>query len=211
MNITNMTQKITIQKGKLGEPDKKRKCFYYEDSNEQPILAAGVLFIKKEKGKDFVLMQKVIEIDKLDKYSDFGGKIEEKDNSIIDTIARELGEELNEGLYKIVKKENIYLDTTEELKNLILQNIVKLIYQKTAKYFVIIVKLPKDIMLDFEKIGNHEESDKINRTVHWISYEDFIKLYNGNKNNPNLIHPRLWGGQILKFFTPKKFGFSKST
>jgi hypothetical protein len=211
MNITNMTQKITIQKGKLGEPDKERKCFYYEDSNEQPILAAGVLFIKKEKGKDFVLMQKVIEKNKPDKYSDFGGKIEKKDNSIIDTIARELGEELNDGLYKIEKKENIYLDTTEELKNLILQNIVKLIYQKTAKYFVIIVKLPKDIMLDFEIIGNHEKIDKINRTVHWISYEDFIKLYNGNKNNPNLIHPRLWGGQILKFFTPKKFGFSKST
>jgi len=202
-----MSYKITTQK----ETDLKRKCFYYEDSNEKPILAAGVLFIKEEKGKRFVLMQKVIEKDKPDKYSDFGGKIEVKDDTIFDTIARELGEELNEGLYKKVKKENIYLDAPEELKNLILQNIVKLIYQKTAKYFVIIAKLPKDIILDFEKIGNHEELDKINRTVHWISYEDFIKLYNGNKNTPNQIHPRLWGGQIQNYFTPKKFGFSKTT
>ena len=207
MNIKNMSYKITTQK----ETDLKRKCFYYEDSNEKPILAAGVLFIKEEKGKRFVLMQKVIEKDKPDKYSDFGGKIEVKDDTIFDTIARELGEELNEGLYKKVKKENIYLDAPEELKNLILQNIVKLIYQKTAKYFVIIAKLPKDIILDFEKIGNHEELDKINRTVHWISYEDFIKLYNGNKNTPNQIHPRLWGGQIQNYFTPKKFGFSKTT
>lgn len=202
-----MSYKITTQKG----TDLKRKCFYYEDNTEKPILAAGVLFIKEQDGKKFVLMQKVIEKDKQDEYSDFGGKIDEQDDTIVDTIARELGEELNKGLYKKVKKENVYLDTTEELKNLILQNIVKLIYQRTAKYFVIIAKLPKDIILDFEKIGNHEELDKINRTVHWISYEDFINLYKGTKSIPNQIHPRLWGGQIQNFFTPKKFGFSKST
>ena len=46
----------------------KRKCFYYEENDEQPILAAGVLFIKEEKGKKFVLMQKVIEKDKPDQY-----------------------------------------------------------------------------------------------------------------------------------------------
>jgi hypothetical protein len=207
MIIKNMSHKITTQKG----TDLKRKCFYYEDSNEQPILAAGVLFIKEEKGKKFVLMQKKIEKDKTDEYSDFGGKIDLDDDNIVDTIARELGEELNKGLYKKVKKENVYLDTTEELKNLILQNIVKLIYQRTAKYFVIIAKLPKDIILDFEKIGNYEEFDKINRTVEWVSYEDFIKLYNGTKSIPNQIHPRLWGNQILSLFTPKKFGFSKTT
>jgi hypothetical protein len=207
MNIKNMSYKITTQKG----TDLERKCFYYEDSNEQPILAAGVLFIKEEKGKKFVLMQKKIEKDKQDEYSDFGGKIDIRDNTIVDTIARELGEELNKGLYKKVQNEKKYLDTTEELKNLILQNIIKLIYQKIAKYFVIIAKFPKDIMLDFKKIGTREELDKINRTVHWISYEEFVKLYNGNKTTPNLIHPRLWGMQTLKFFTPKKFGFSKIT
>jgi 8-oxo-dGTP pyrophosphatase MutT (NUDIX family) len=210
MNITNMSQKITIQKGKLGEPDKKRKCFYYEDNDEQPILAAGVLFIKEEKDKKFVLMQKVIEKDKPDEYSDFGGKIDLDDDIVVDTIARELCEELNCGLYEKVKKKHVYLDTIEKLKNLILENIVKLIYQRTAKYFVIIAKLPKNIMLDFEKIGDFEKLDKVKRKVEWISYEDFIKLYNGNNNRPNQIHPRLWGNQILTFFTPKKFGFSKS-
>ena len=206
MNIKKMSYKITIQKG----TNMKRKCFYYEENDEQPILAAGVLFIKEEKGKKFVLMQKVIEKDKPDEYSDFGGKIDLSDEMIVDTIARELGEELNYGIYEKVKKENIYLDTNEKLKNLIMTNIVKIIYQKTAKYFVIISKLPKNVFLDYDKIGNFEKLDKINRTVNWISYEDFIKLYNGNKNTPNQIHPRLWGNQILFFFTPKKFGFSKS-
>ena len=79
MNITNMTQKITIQKGKLGEPDKKRKCFYYEDSDEKPILAAGILFIKQEKGKNFVLMQKVIQKDFIE-YRDQVFSIGRKEN-----------------------------------------------------------------------------------------------------------------------------------
>ena len=76
---------------------------------------------------------------------------------------------------------------------------------------MIIAKFPNDIMLDFVKIGTREELDKINRTVEWVSYEDFTKLYNGTKNIPNQIHPRLWGNQILGLFTPKKFGFSKTT
>lgn len=207
MNNIKMKYKITIQKG----TNIRRKCFYYEDNEEKPILAAGILFIKKEKGKKFVLMQKVIKKDKPDEYSDFGGKIDENDDTVVDAIARELSEELNNGLYEKVKKENIYLDTTEKIKDIILKNVVKLIYQKTAKYFVIISKLPQNIMLDFEKISDFENIDKINRTVHWITYEDFIKLYHGNQNTPNQIHPRLWGGEILSFFNHKKFGFSKST
>jgi hypothetical protein len=201
MNNIKMKYKITIQK----ETNIKRKCFYYEDDEEKPILAAGILFIKEEKGKKFVLLQKVIKKNKPDEYSDFGGKIDEKDDTVIDTISRELGEEINFGLYEKEKKDNIYLDTIQKLKDMILKNIVKIIYQKTAKYLVIIAKLPKNIMLDFEKISDFEKLDKINRIVDWISYEDFIK------NNPNQIHPRLWGNQILQFFTPKKFGFSKST
>ena len=196
-----MKYKITKQKG----INTMRKCFYYEDDEKKPILAAGVLFVNEENGKKFVLMQKVIEKDNLEKYSDFGGKIDEKDDTVFDTIAREFGEELNYGLYEQLIEEKSYFDTTEKLKDIILKNIIKLVYQKTAKYLIIIAKLPKNIILDNKKIGDFEELDKINRIVDWISYEDFIK------NNPNQIHPRLWGNQILQFFTPKKFGFSKST
>ena len=209
MKTKNMSQ-ITVQKGKDGEPNKERKCFYFDNDTEKPILAAGVLFVKEEKGKKYVLMQKKKEKEKQDEYSDFGGKIDLKDQTAVETIARELGEELNYGIYDSKKQEKIYLDNIKDLKNLIQENIIKTIYQERAKYFVIIARLPENISLDFVKIGDSEKLDKINRTVEWITYEDFMKLYNGSRKTPNQIHPRLWGRQILGFFS-KKFGFSKST
>jgi 8-oxo-dGTP pyrophosphatase MutT (NUDIX family) len=209
MKTKNMSL-ITVQKGKDGEPNKERKCFYFDNDTEKPILAAGVLFVKEEKGKKYVLMQKKKEKEKQDEYSDFGGKIDLKDQTAVETIARELGEELNYGIYDSSKPEKIYLDNIKDLKGLIQENIIKTIYQERAKYFVIIARLPENIGLDFVRIGDSEKLDKINRTVEWITYEDFMKLYNGSKKNPNQIHPRLWGRQILGFFSPKKFGFSKS-
>ena len=116
---TNIS-KITIQKGKNGEPNKKRKCFYYNNDIEKPILAAGVLFVKEENGNKYVLIQK-----KQDEYSDFGGKIDEKDQTAVETIARELGEELNYGIYDSTKPEKIYLDNIKDLKKLIQENIIK--------------------------------------------------------------------------------------
>jgi 8-oxo-dGTP pyrophosphatase MutT (NUDIX family) len=208
MKDANMSQ-ITTQKGKDGKPNTKRKCFYFDNDTEKPILAAGVLFVKEEKGKKYVLMQKKKEKEKQDEYSDFGGKIDLKDQTAVETIARELGEELNYGIYDSSKPEKIYLDNIKDLKGLIQENIIKTIYQERAKYFVIIAQLPENIGLDFVKIGDSEKLDKINRTVEWITYEDFLKLYNGSKKTPNQIHPRLWGRQILGFFS-KKFGFSKS-
>jgi 8-oxo-dGTP pyrophosphatase MutT (NUDIX family) len=210
MKTKNMSL-ITVQKGKDGEPNKERKCFYFDNDTEKPILAAGVLFVKEEKGKKYVLMQKKKEKEKQDEYSDFGGKIDLKDQTAVETIARELGEELNYGIYDSKKQEKIYLDNIKDLKNLIQENIIKTIYQERAKYFVIIARLPENISLDFVKIGDSEKLDKINRTVEWITYEDFMKLYNGSRKTPNQIHPRLWGRQILGFFSPKKFGFSKSS
>jgi 8-oxo-dGTP pyrophosphatase MutT (NUDIX family) len=207
MKTKNMSL-ITVQKGKDGEPNKERKCFYYDNDSEKPILAAGVLFVKEEKGKKYVLMQKKKEKEKQNEYSDFGGKIDLKDQTTVETIARELGEELNYGIYDSKK---IYLDNIKDLKNLIQENIIKTVYQERAKYFVIIARLPENISLDFVKIGDSEKLDKINRTVEWITYEDFMKLYNGSRKTPNQIHPRLWGRQILGFFSPKKFGFSKSS
>ena len=208
MKDANMSL-ITTQKGKDGKPNTKRKCFYYDNNPEKPILAAGILFVKEEKGKKYVLMQKVFKKDQQDEYSDFGGKIDLDDQTTVETIARELGEELNYGFYDSSKPEKIYLDTKQKLKRLIQENILKKIYQERAKYFVIIARLPENISLDFEKIGDFEDLDKINRTVEWITYDDFLKLYNGDKKTPNQIHPRLWGRQVLGFFS-KKFGFSKS-
>jgi hypothetical protein len=207
----NMSQ-ITTQKGKDGDPDRKRKCFYFDNNNEKPILAAGVLFIKEENGKKLVLMQKVLEKDGREIYSDFGGKIDLDDRTAIETIARELGEELNYAFYEMKKDKKIYLDSTKLKKN-IQENIIKKIYQERAKYFVIIAKFPENIEIDVDVIGDFEKLDKINRTVEWITYDQFLKEYSGGKDKASRIHPRLWGNQIMDFFGHnqkiKKFGFTK--
>jgi hypothetical protein len=207
-----MTQ-ITIQKGKDGEPDKKRKCFYFDNDKEKPILAAGVLFIKEENGKKMVLSQKVLEKDGKEIYSDFGGKIDLDDRTAVETIARELGEELNYAFYEIKNDDKkIYLDSSK-LKKIIQENIIKKIYQERAKYFVIMAKFPENIDIDFNIIGDFEKLDKINRKVEWITYSKFLKEYFGKKDKVSKIHPRLWGKQILDFFGHdqkiKKFGFTK--
>ena len=207
----NMSQ-TTTQKGKDGEPNKKRKCFYFDNNKEKPILAAGVLFIKEENGKKQVLMQKVLEKDGREIYSDFGGKIDLDDKTAIETIARELGEELNYAFYEIKKDNKIYLDSTKLKKN-IQENIIKKIYQERAKYFVIMAKFPENINIDFNIIGDFEKLDKINRKVEWITYEQFLKEYFGDNDKVSKIHPRLWGNQILDFFGHnkkiKRFGFTK--
>ena len=209
----NMSQ-ITIQKGKNGESDKKRKCFYYDNDTEKPILAAGILFVKEENGKKLVFVQKVIEKNGQEIYSDFGGKIDLDDQTVIETISRELGEELNYAFYETKNDKKIYLDS-DKLKKYIQKNIIKKIYQERAKYFVLMVKFPENIGIDYNIIGDFEKLDKINRKAEWITYEQFLKEYFGDKKKPNRIHPRLWGKQILDFFgvnqPVKRFGFTKKS
>jgi len=190
--ITSTSSSISTQK-KNGIK-KERKCFYYENDKNSPILAAGILFLKEENNKLMVLVQKVTEKNGIQTYSDFGGKIDMDDKTLIDTIARELGEELNNGMYMIKRGNNIILDK-DQLKKIIQDNLEKSIYQSIAKYFIAFVKFPDDLFLDMKKIGDFEKLDKINRTVEWINFEQFIKEYFDHN-----IHPRLWGKKVLEFF-----------
>lgn len=183
----------TRQRGKNGEQNKMRKVFYFDNDKDKPILAAGILFVREMDGKVQVLVQNVEEEPGKHRYSDFGGKIDLDDKTLIQTVARELGEELNYGIYETRRGNNIYLDNTA-LKKIIQQNILKTFYQSVAKYFVIFAKFNDNLQLDMEKIGKTEKLDKINRTVSWIPAEDFIASHFNHT-----LHPRLWGKQILEF------------
>lgn len=193
---------ITKQKTNNGE--KLRKVFYYENNREKPILAGGVIFIKEVDGKKYLLMQDVLEQNGTRKFSDFGGKIDVEDPTLIHTIAREFGEETNFGVY--FKKNNNEL-TLNDIKKLIQKNIEKAFYQSVAKYFIIFVKFNPNIELDMEKIGDHEKLDKIERKVEWIPIQQYIDAhFNGT------LHPRLWGKNILEYLGYKdpnknKFAF----
>ena len=142
----------TRQRGKDGEQNKSRKVFYFENNKEKPILAAGILFVKEVDGKVHILVQNVEEEGGKRRYSDFGGKIDLDDKTLIQTVARELGEELNYGIYEIRRGNNIYLDNAG-LKKIIQQNMLKSFYQPIAKYFVIFAKFDDNLNLDMEKIG----------------------------------------------------------
>ena len=160
-----------------------RKIFYYKGDKKLEIKAGGILFIHGKEKKE-VLIQKVFEKgDKL-RYSDFGGKTDNDDSTIDDTIARELHEESNGGIQNKSTKEFL---TISDLKKMINENIQLEIYIPFIKYILKIVYFDDSkYELDFNTIGTFEKKDKINRIVQWISYNEFIKYYNSK-----LLHPRI--------------------
>ena len=202
----------TRQKATENKESVMRKVCYYDNDVEKPILAAGVFFVKGEGNQREILMQKVEENDRSFIYSDFGGKIDLSDNTVVQTAARELGEELNFGMYQKKRGTNVYLDQ-EGLKKVIQQNILTHFYMPVAKYFLLFCKFDDDMGLDMEKIGDHEKLDKINRTVEWITEQDFVKSH-----FEHTLHPRLWGKQILEYMghqssvprRPRGFAFKKT-
>lgn len=161
-----------------------RKVFYQDD---KPISAGGVLFLKNLDGHREVLIQK-------EKYiSDFGGKVEHRDEDIYHTISRELLEELNYGILKM-EDEPEYLDIND-IKELIKENTIKEVYVKRCKYLLVIVDIPEEIIFDQELIGTKEDKDDIPRTVEWMSIDNFFQ-------HRKELNPRLWGREIKDTINP---------
>lgn len=195
--------RIRKQKLETGE-ELFRKVFYYDNDQTKPILAAGVLLVKDSPNKE-VLVQKVSSANTGYNFTDFGGKIDLEDKSVIEAIARELGEEINFGIFENGRKMS-----KTSLKKFLQTNIIKKTYIQLAKYFLIFVKFdPSQYSLDMDIIGNKETHDEIPRTVEWITAEEFV-----NSHFAHHLHPRLWSKDILQFFghrdslpPPKRFGF----
>lgn len=122
--------------------------------NNQPVRAGGILFYHHNKESD---QYDLLMIHSRGKYEDFGGQTDEVDNDYLDTVSREVEEESN----NIIPKDYI--------KNKI-QNIEP-IYIKHCKYILYCVE--SDAYYDPAIFGDHEKTDDINRTVEWVSYDDF--------------------------------------
>ena len=176
-----------------------RKVFYYKGDKKLEIKAGGVLFVHGRDKKE-VLIQKVLEKSKKIRYSDFGGKTDNVDSTIDDTIARELHEEINEGIRIKSTKQSLSI---VELKKMINENIQAEIFIPFIKYILKIVNFDDSkYELDFNKIGTFEKKDKINRVVQWITYEEFIKYYNSKS-----LHPRIIFQPIRDVFNVPKYHF----
>ena len=120
--------------------------------NSNYIKAGGVLFYRiYNNNKEFLV------IEENNKYSDLGGKIEEYDKTIYDTISREVYEESN----KYFEKDKIY--------NILIQNKNERIYIKNAKYLLYILNI------------NLIDDNIITSNIKWISRELLIE-----KHHPRL-------------------------
>lgn len=167
----------------------ERKSFYYGEGTDKPIYAGGILLVRNNKKE--VLVQRLPKENGFI-YTDFGGKIDFIDKNIHDTIIRELVEEINYGIFN--KEDNEYLDEIT-IREFIEKNILQQFYIPTAKYLLLFVNFDESKLgLDMSKIGNKEELDKIERTVEWITSEEFI-----NSHFEHHLHPRIWGKNILEF------------
>jgi hypothetical protein len=181
------------------KPKIQRKVFYYKDDKKMEIKAGGILFVHGKEKRE-VLIQKVFEIDGKMRYSDFGGKTDNDDLMIDDTIARELHEESNGGIQDKSTKQSL---SVNELKKMIDENIQIEIFIPMVKYILKIVYFDDSkYELDFNVIGTFEKKDKIKRFVEWISYNEFIKYYDSKSLHPRMVFP-----SILNFFKVQKFKF----
>jgi hypothetical protein len=137
-----------------------RPTFFNNDN--QPIRAGGVIFYKIDPltKQIKILMQYTQRINqktniKRNVYEDIGGKTDEKDNNINDTIIREVVEETN----GIITKEIFQEHLDKEKKDY---------YLKHSKYYLILIEANKNIVnIDRRAYGKEEINGKL-RQFHWI-------------------------------------------
>ncbi len=143
-----------------------RKIFYTDDNNSSKITAGGIIFyrydIKTDKVK--LLLQFVNRYDKYTKQSkfqfeDIGGRTEDEDTCIQDTIIRELVEETN-GL--ISKDKALSL----------LENDYGKIYCHHGMYMMYVVQADSDIIrISTKDYGDKEFHTDKNRSFSWVDAE----------------------------------------
>jgi hypothetical protein len=145
----------------------KRKIFYL---NTKQVTAGGMLLYKIFNGELFLLL-----ICSNGVYEDFGGKAGIKDTTIENTVSREVCEESN------------YLFDNNNIENRI--KCIEPIYIPHSKYVLYILEATIDeSLLTPEVFGDKELHDNIQRTVSWISHDDFVNMYFTKKLNPRLKH-----------------------
>lgn len=126
----------------------------FETPNKHPIRAGGLLIYKITNNTlNFLMIQSNRGLE------DFGGRTDNEDSNINDTIARETSEESNNVITKDDVHELINNGTGEDA------------YVPLCKYWLCIRESNVDYsMNDF---GDYEICDNIQRNVVWIPYDDW--------------------------------------
>ncbi len=141
----------------------QKKCFVF---NEEIIVSAAGVMLKNDTK---FLLQKYTDEEYIKNhgcyvYADFGGKTDNCDNDVYETVIREASEESN-GKLKISKQ---------------MLQIAEKYYFKNSKYLLFVVNTKCTYKKVIYKMGNSENHDKIPRVVGWYS-----------TNTLQEYHPRL--------------------
>lgn len=120
---------------------------------KQAVSAAGCLFYKVVNDEKYVLLISYADPN-WPKLDDFGGQVDSSDNSVYDTMKREVSEETN-GL----------IDLDEH-------KISKVFYTPKSKYCLGLIEVDKDSFEDTTIFGTVETTDNIKRTIKWYKFQD---------------------------------------
>jgi hypothetical protein len=156
-----------------------KKCMHknrpaFITASGQVMTATGVLFCNT---RNELLMQAVLdEKTKEIRLDDFGGKVDEKDPTVLATIQRESVEETNKKLPEIFD---------------FLGNLLGYLYIPSSKYLLLICRSPVEFEeIDLSLFGTSETHSSIQRTVRWVRVGEFL--------DAKKLHPRLFKSSEVK-------------
>ena len=157
---------------------RRRKTFILNNDNNKIISAGGALIYKIENNNPFLLL-----ININNKYEDLGGKVDNDDTNIYDTVTREIYEESNGLVYNNIKTR--------------LMNSPH-VYISHSKYLLFITQaILTESHLKKEDFGDKEIHDNIARTIDWIPINDFLD----NDTISKKLNPRLKNKFLFKIIS----------
>lgn len=133
-----------------------RKVFFYDD---QQVNACGCLFVNVKSKK--LLLIKYFDQNKL--LDDLGGKVDHCDETILDTIFREVTEESNGLIDK-----PLILDLMHTNKYFVC-------YTIQSKYYFLTVEVDDTFFPDTSLFGLREVHENINRRIEWHTISDVMR------------------------------------
>lgn len=151
--------------------DKFKNHFIFINNNKCECKASGILPYTIIQNKLYFLLQK----NKKNIYSDFGGKREVYDSDHIKTASREFAEETNGFFFKNNQKS---IDDNIKKSTLIIDSMVRYhnpiyLYNYIGKYLIYLLEIPS---INPINLGIYEITNKYNvyRTCNWIEYNKLL-------------------------------------
>lgn len=142
------------------------------------VSAGGCLFYNN---KNQLLLIKYAD-EKWNLLDDLGGKVDESDMTISDTIVREVVEETN-GVINAV-----------QIRGLLMNSEGLHFYCKSSKYYLILIEVGDNFYPNTEVFGDSEGHDKIQRTIRWYNFNDVQNVLAQRISHiPELMSLLQWG------------------